>query len=283
MPERLLSMTSSASVEDERRFSPERCWRILATGFCFAVFGFGGLVVLCLVFPLLRLLVWRRSLRQTLAREVVSRSFWFFCKLMTAVGVISYEVRGLEKLQRRGLLVVANHPSLIDVVMLISLLRQPDCVVKATVWRNPFMLGPVSLCGFIRNQDGPQLIDDCIASVRRGSNLIVFPEGTRTRVEALLQRQVNPLQRGAANMAVRGNLLLTPVVITVTEPMLTKQQPWYQAPRRRPHFVLNVHDDWEPSSFVSAEVSPALASRALTETLSDFFNRELKKDVCLDR
>ncbi|MDR0251428.1 MAG: 1-acyl-sn-glycerol-3-phosphate acyltransferase [Burkholderiales bacterium] len=282
MPERLLPMAPSARVEGERRFSPERCWRIVATGFCFVVFGFGGLIVLCLVFPLLRLLVWRQPLRQAMARDTVSLSFRLFCKLMTTVGVIGYEVRGLEKLQRRGLLVVANHPSLIDVVMLISLLRQPDCVVKASVWRNPFMLGPVALCGFIRNQNGPQLIDDCMASMRRGSSLIVFPEGTRTRVEALLQRSINPLQRGAANIAVRGGFPLTPVVITVTEPMLTKQQPWYQAPRRRPHFVLTVYDDLSLSSFVSADASPTLAARAVTEHLSDFFNRELKKDVCPD-
>ncbi|MDR0771243.1 MAG: 1-acyl-sn-glycerol-3-phosphate acyltransferase [Burkholderiales bacterium] len=276
MPERSLSMDTAARTDDERRFSPERCWRIVATGFCFAVFGLGGVVVLCLLFPLLRLLVWRRSLRQTLARDIVCASFRLFCALMTAVGVISYEVRGREKLQRRGLLVVANHPSLIDVVMLISLLRQPDCVVKAAAWRNPFMLGPIALCGFIRNQDGPQLVDDCIASVRRGSNLIVFPEGTRTRVEALLHRQVNPLQRGVANIAVRGGLPLTPVVITVSEPMLTKQQPWYQAPRRRPHFVLTVFDDLAPIHLVPTDASPTQAARRVTEHLSDFFNRELK-------
>ena len=279
MSERMQSITTPAYAECGRRFSLERCWRIAATGFCFAVFGFGGLVVLCLVFPLLRLLIWRRERRQALARDVVSLSFRLFCKLMTTTGVISFEVRGLEKLQRRGLLVVANHPSLIDVVMLVSLLRQPDCVVKASAWRNPFMLGPVSLCGFIRNQDGPQLIEDCIASVRGGSNLIIFPEGTRTRIDALLKRQVNPLQRGAANIAVRGYLPLTPVVITVTEPMLTKEQPWYKAPLRCPHFVLNVHDDIDTTNLVPPDTAPTLMARIVAEHLSNFFDRELKQDV----
>jgi 1-acyl-sn-glycerol-3-phosphate acyltransferase len=280
MPERLLSMT--APTHADSRFSPERCWRIVATGFCFALFGFGGLLILCLVFPLLRLLVWQRPLRQATARDIVHLSFRLFCKLMTTVGVISYEVRGLEKLQRRGLLVVANHPSLIDVVMLISLLRQPDCVVKATAWRNPFMLGPVSLCGFIRNQNGPQLVEDCIESVRRGSNLIIFPEGTRTKLEALLQRQVNPLQRGVANIATRGRIPLTPVVITVSEPMLTKQQPWYNAPLRRPHFVLKVFNDIDPAHLVPTNTAPTLMARVLTERLSDFFTRELKENACTD-
>jgi 1-acyl-sn-glycerol-3-phosphate acyltransferase len=276
MPEPLLPISAPTRVEVRRRFSPERCWRVLATGFCFFVFGLGGLLVLCLVFPLLRLLVWRQPFRQALARDIVCLSFRFFCKLMTMVGVISYEVRGLEKLQRQGMLVVANHPSLIDVVMLISLLRQPDCVVKASAWHNPFMVGPVALCGFIRNQDGPQLVNDCIASVSRGSNLIIFPEGTRTRIEALLLQQVNPLQRGAANIAVRGRLPLTPVVITVTEPMLTKQQPWYHAPIRRPHFVLNVLEDMDPVKFVPDDTAPTLMARVLTERLSDFFTQELR-------
>ncbi|MCL2308835.1 MAG: 1-acyl-sn-glycerol-3-phosphate acyltransferase [Proteobacteria bacterium] len=277
MPERLLSMTAPARVEEGRRFSLERYWRIAATGFCFILFGLYGVLISCLVFPLLWLLVWPRSRRQRWARDVVHWALRFFCYVMTTVGAISYEVHGREKLQRRGLLVIANHPSLIDVVLLMSLLRQPDCVVKAAAWRNPFMLGPVSLCGFIRNQDGPQLIDDCIASVRRGSNLIIFPEGTRTRIEGLLQRRVNPLQRGVANIAVRGQLPVTPVVITVTEPMLTKQQSWYQAPLRRPHFVLTVYDDLTPTC--AGNTPPAVASRALTEALSDFFNQELKKDV----
>ncbi|MCL1861547.1 MAG: 1-acyl-sn-glycerol-3-phosphate acyltransferase [Proteobacteria bacterium] len=280
MPERLLSMTVPTHADG--RFSPERCWRIVAAGFCFALFGFGGLLVLCLVFPLLRLLVWRQPLRQATARDIVHLSFRLFCKLMTTVGVISYEVRGLEKLQRRGLLVVANHPSLIDVVMLISLLRQPDCVVKAAAWRNPFMLGPVSLCGFIRNQSGPQLVDDCIESVRRGNNLIIFPEGTRTKLEALLQRQVNPLQRGVANIAIRGGIPLTPVVITVSEPVLTKQQPWYHAPLRRPHFVLKVFDDIDPAHLVPTDTAPTLMTRVLMERLSDFFTRELKENACTD-
>jgi 1-acyl-sn-glycerol-3-phosphate acyltransferase len=276
MPDHLPSMAAPAHAESRRQFSMERGWRIVATGFCFALFGIGGLLVLCLLFPLLRLLVWRQPLRQALARDIVSISFLFFCKFMTTVGVISFEVRGLKKLQRRGLLVVANHPSLIDVVMLVSLLRQPDCVVKAAAWRNPFMLGPVSMCGFIRNQNGPQLIDDCIASVRRGNNLIIFPEGTRTRLDALLQHTTNPLQRGAANIAVRGRLPLTPVIITVSEPMLTKQEPWYRAPQRCPHFVLTVLDDVDPISLVPPDTAPTLMARVLTERLSDFFTRELK-------
>jgi hypothetical protein len=94
--------------------------------------------------------------------------------------------------------VLANHPTLIDVVFLISLLPNADCVVKRVAC-NPFMRGPVRAAGYISNDDGAGLVDDCIAAVRAGGSLVIFPEGTRS-----VPGQPPRLQRGAANIAVRG-------------------------------------------------------------------------------
>ena len=80
---------------------------------------------------------------------------------------MTYQIEGGERLQRDGLLVLANHPTLIDVVCLISLLPNADCVVKRAVARNPFMRGPVRAAGYISNDDGAGLVDDCVAAARR--------------------------------------------------------------------------------------------------------------------
>jgi 1-acyl-sn-glycerol-3-phosphate acyltransferase len=64
-------------------------------------------------------------------------------RLMRALGVMTYWIEGRERLQRDGLLVLANHPTLIDVVCLISLLPNADCVVKRAVACNLFMRGLV--------------------------------------------------------------------------------------------------------------------------------------------
>ena len=74
-----------------------------------------------------------------------------------------------------GLLILANHPSLIDVVFLISFVRHADCIVKAALAHNPFMRGPIRAAGFITNGDGAGLLEDCVKSLRGGNNLIVFP------------------------------------------------------------------------------------------------------------
>ena len=239
-----------------------RYWRVVATAFCFAVFGMGGLVVRCVVYPALMLGVRNPQRRMALSQDIIHRSFKWFVALMATVGVLTYELHGREKLQRRGLLVLANHPSLIDVVFLISFVRYANCIVKEKLLRNPFTSGPIRAAGFIANDGGAQLLDDCIATLASGNNLVIFPEGTRTPLEGKVR-----LQRGAANVAVRGRIDVTPVHIHSSLPMLPKGIPWWQVPARRPHFTISVGDDIEISRFC-ATASDALAARHLTDHLS---------------
>ncbi|MDQ8024140.1 MAG: lysophospholipid acyltransferase family protein [Moraxellaceae bacterium] len=248
----------------------DRPWRILATGFCFTVFGLGGLLMLLIVLPVLAL-VRDPQQRNRWARSLIHHSFRLFTRLMEIVGVISVEWRDIERLRRGGQLLLATHPSLIDVVLLISVVPRPDCVVKAALWDNPCMMGPLKIAGFIRNDGGPQLVEDCIASLRAGNTLVIFPEGTRSKPGQPMQ-----LQRGAANVAVRGERRLTPVLISSSEPMLTKGTPWWQVPQRRPHFVVEARAEMPIESLIPPEREAALEARALTTALRDYFTEELK-------
>jgi 1-acyl-sn-glycerol-3-phosphate acyltransferase len=247
----------------------DRGWRVAATGLCFSTFGLGGLALRIIAFPLLRVGVWTPRRRRELARDMIHWSFRAFVRLMCAVGVMRLEVRDAERLRRRGLLVLANHPTLIDVVVLMSLVRDADCVVKAALVRNPFTRGPVETADFIRNDSGPGVVDDAIASLRSGSNLIIFPEGTRTRPGQPLQ-----LQRGAANIAVRGQLDITPVVIRCDRPWLTKGAAWWRVPLRRARVVVEVKPDLAIAPYIDDQ--PALAARRLTGTLAEYFSKELR-------
>lgn len=250
----------------------ERAWRVVATGICFAGFGIGGLLLRVLAFPLLRVTVRDPARQAVMAKALISLTFRFFVGMMQMVGVLSVEVRGLEKLRRQGLLIVANHPSLVDVVILISLVRRADCIVKGALAHNPFTRGPVQAAGFLCNDSGAGLVDDCIASLRGGNNLIIFPEGTRTPLQGSL-----PLQRGAANVAVRGGIDITPVRIRCHPPMLAKGVPWYRVPPRPGRFVLDVGDDIPVSSFLQGSRSPALATRRLTDHLTQYFSLEIQR------
>ena len=241
-----------------------RCWRIAGTGFAFAGFGVGGLLLGAIVFPLLLVVVRHRARRAVLARWAIHHIFRFFVALICGLGLCSVEVRGRERLQRRGMLILASHPSLIDVVILMSLVRHADCIIKAALQRNPFTSGPVRAAGFVCNDYGPGLVEDCVASVRAGNNLIVFPEGTRTPAGIAL----GPLQRGAANLAVRGALDITPVRITCTQQMLGKNDKWWRVPRCAGHFLIDVGDDIAVDCHLAQAGALALAARRLNDELA---------------
>lgn len=250
----------------------ERSYRIVATGFCFVIFGLGGVLIGGVAYPVICLLTRERTHRALYAKKVVRESFRLFVGLMAIVGVISYEVRGRERLDRKGLLVVANHPSLIDVVFLVSRIERADCIVRAGLGRNPFTRGPITAAGYVSNESGPGMVDECIASIRSGNNLVIFPEGTRTPLQG-----GGRFQRGAANIAVRGQIDVTPVRITSDPPMLRKGVPWYRVPIRRAHFVIEVCEDIPVRDFSANNQSEALAARQLTDFLAQYFSRETSR------
>ncbi|MBZ4415733.1 1-acyl-sn-glycerol-3-phosphate acyltransferase [Myxococcus sp. RHSTA-1-4] len=250
----------------------ERGWRILATGIAFSTFGLGGLGLRLLYFPLLQLFVRDRARRTRLARLAVHHTFRVFVEWMRILGVLTYRVEGVEKLARPGLLILANHPTLIDVVFLISLVPNADCVVKASLANNPFTRGPIEATGYLCNDSGPGLVQDCIRSVKAGNNLIIFPEGTRTPVNGPMK-----LQRGAANIAVRGPCDITPVTIRCEPIGLTKGTPWWRVPPAPMNFTIVVRDDIPVAPLLREAGTEALAARQLTTHLHDYFSTETQR------
>lgn len=242
-------------------------WRTVATAFSFAAFGMGGVLLRVLVFPLLHLLFRRRETRVVAARSIIRWSFRAYIDLMRLLGVLRYELHGLDKLERGGLLILANHPTLIDTIFLMAYVKHADCIVKSSLWNNLFTGGPVRAAGYINNEGGAELVDACMASLARGNNLIIFPEGTRTPASGQLV-----LKRGAANIAVRAGCDVTPVLIRCHPPTLGKGEPWWRVPPQRVQIVIAVQDDLPITAFTANDVSDVMAARNLTHHLQHYFS-----------
>ena len=247
----------------------DRGWRIFATGFCFCVFGVSGVLVGIFCVPLMLLFFRDAVRRRTASRFIVHHFFRFFIGLMNFVGVLDYELYGIDKLQRPGLLILANHPTLIDVIFIISLIPQSGCVVKSALAKNPFTRAPVRAAGYITNDAGLALVDDCRQALASHETLLIFPEGTRTPLSGQVE-----LQRGAANVAIRCRKAVTPVVITCNPRGLAKSQKWYRVPPQRMHFVIRVHEDLQVDPFLESGAAEPVAVRRLNEQLQSFFEQE---------
>ncbi len=248
----------------------EHAWRIVATGIAFAVFGVGGLLLACLCFPLLRVLVGDAGRRRRIARLTIHHCFRLMVGFMEFLGLCHVRIVGEEKLARSGLLILANHPSLIDVVLLIALVPNADCVVKSSLAESPFVRGPIRAADYICNDSGGAMIDACVTSIRSGNNLIIFPEGTRTPAAGEII-----LRRGAANIAVRGGCNITPVSIGCAPRGLVKGVAWWKVADRCLEFTVEVRDDIPVTPFIERAGGEApLAARHLTDFLQSYFSME---------
>ncbi|AOE50972.1 lysophospholipid acyltransferase family protein [Kangiella sediminilitoris] len=258
------------------RYRLNYLWRVFATGLSFTTFGLGGLFLSIFVFPFIKLMNPDPQVRKRKARYLIHRSWNFFINFMESLGIFTFHLeearQQLEGVE--GKVIIANHPSLIDVVALISLIPRADCVVKQGLWNNFFLKRVVRVADFINNdQDVNKLIENCKRSLEEGYNLVIFPEGTRT-----VPNRPIKLQRGAANIAVRCQQNLLPVIIDCNPTTLTKQEKWYQIPPRRAQFSMRVVEEIDVSPFIHNEKNESIAARRLTEEIKKVFTEELAKN-----
>ena len=160
----------------------------------------------------------------------------------------------------------------VDTVFLMAFVRRADCIVKSRLWKNPFTRGTLHAAGYISNDSGPGLVEDGIASLQGGNNLIIFPEGTRTNGPICLKR-------GAANIAVRSLSNVTPVIIRCFPPTLVKGAKWWQVPPAIAHFSIEVKEDIDVLAFVAEAGSETLAARHLNAYLQDYFRKESQSNA----
>lgn len=201
---------------------------------CFAV---GGLVFSLIVFPALLLLPVPVRLRRRYAMAMVHRCFAALVATCRAMGVMRFDFQNTETLRHLGrAVVIANHPSYMDVVVLLALMPRACCIVTSRHWRNPFFAGIVRSAGYLRNDGGPALVRASEAALADDVPLIVFPEGTRSPSRGRLGK----FSRGFAHISLAYDCPILPVLIDCDPPAYTKQHRWYSVPPQRPTLRIRV-------------------------------------------
>lgn len=174
----------------------------------FLLFGVGGVILSYLILPL----VWK----PTHALRIVRAIWWVILKGFILTGLIRIDHRLLAK-KIRGAVILANHPSLIDVVILTVLIPKTFSVAKHALRRNPF-IGLVVRRVFLH--DDARLMQEAPALLARGYNILIFPEGTRSPNPTTMHKW----HRGGTQLALRSHAPLQPIALCYNYRLLAKGQ-----------------------------------------------------------
>jgi 1-acyl-sn-glycerol-3-phosphate acyltransferase len=241
------------------------CWRVSATACFFIFFGVGGIILGYILFPGLKLFYRDKQTLQNKAQYAIYLLFGFMVAMLKNLGLIKFSFHGFEKLsQDSGCLILANHPSLLDYVIIVSKLPRCDNIVKQELWQNTFIRNVISTAGYIPNLQANETFEAISKALKSGNNLLMFPEGTRT-----IPQQPIQLKRGAAQLAIRLEAPIRLIHITCMPVLLTKQEKWYKLPKTQPHFTLTVGERIEPSRYFAETPLPSVAARQLTRYLQE--------------
>ncbi|MAT92950.1 MAG: 1-acyl-sn-glycerol-3-phosphate acyltransferase [Halioglobus sp.] len=252
----------AAEVGDD---APLLSSKVLFSGLSFALFGVCGLLLSVSVFPLLYLLPGGAQLRRRRARRLLGSLFPAYVRFMERCGLIRVQALAPERLGGGGQLIIANHPSLLDVVYLIALVGDTNCVVKSSLFYNPFTAGTVRAAGYIRN-DSASLLQECAAALAAGDNLVVFPEGTRTDPHKPFR-----FLRGTANIALAARCDIRPVVIRCCPARLMKHQAWYEMSTQTLAVSLEVRQPIAIAPYLADQGLRGRMSRRLTADLEAYY------------
>jgi 1-acyl-sn-glycerol-3-phosphate acyltransferase len=228
------------------------------------ILGAGCLLWTALAFPLGLVLSKKRG--QWLGRWMATLGFRAYIWLLKVIGLGRFDLTALDALRSSGPLILAvNHPGLLDALMVLSRLPNVTCIFKASLMRNPLWGAGARLAGYIRNDLLLEAVNLAVQELHSGSQLLLFPEGTRSDPMPL-----GEFQMGAAYVSYRSGISIQALIIEQDSEFLGKNWPWLKRPDMPMHFRIRLGQRFDPPT------NP----KAFTQTLHDYFRSEITPLSC---
>ncbi|MDM0112390.1 lysophospholipid acyltransferase family protein [Variovorax sp. J22R133] len=163
---------------------------------------------------------------RALGRRVIAGAYRWFWRIASASGMMVVDATCLDVLrEERGLILVANHPTMLDALLLVARLPHSACIMKADLMRNIFLGAGARLARYIRNDSARTMIRLSVQDLRRGGQLVIFPEGTRT-----VAPQLNKFRPGVTLISKLAQAPIQTVFIDTDSPYLGKGWPIWRVP-----------------------------------------------------
>jgi len=163
---------------------------------------------------------------RNVGRAGIAYAYRCFWASASACGMMRVDASCLDVLRDEpNLIVAANHPTMLDALLLVAHLPRSACIMKASLMDNVFLGAGARLARYICNDSAWAMIRLSVADLRAGGQLVIFPEGTRTTTPPL-----NAFRPGLTLISKLAKAPIQTVFIDTDTRYLTKGWPIWRVP-----------------------------------------------------
>lgn len=255
-------------------------WHLFAKVISYFTFGVCSVLFSSVGFPIILILSGFSKQRFCkIARAVIFIFFKAFVWEMRLLGILTLHVEHRERLKNiEPSVIVANHPSFLDIVILFSLIPKVTCIVKGSLADTPFVrhiVRPLYIPNSIPFEAQLKRVQESLA---HGEPLVIFPEGTRT-----VPGEPMTFKKGAARFALFSGRPVQPIYIGGNQKVgLRKSDLFFSFhPTERYHYNLEILEPISVEKFRGH--SPAAQAAYLTEEMRSVLEERRSADPEISR
>ena len=226
------------------------------------IFAIGGLFIGVFIIPI-STLKYKGLEHRKFCANVVHKSWKFFSKLICKLGTIKTNTNG-DFTNITNSVIVANHPSLIDIVLLIGLIPNCLCLAKKELLKNPIMHNIVKYLYIINDVDLDEFQNETKEALENGFNIVIFPTGTRTLPDEELK-----IHKGSAQIAINANVDIIPITIKADYPILIKNHFPLDVNNKTITFEITKKDNIKISDYKTSDITDIKLRKILSDKIKE--------------
>jgi len=241
---------------------------MILTAYCFIQFAVQVLWLSKWIMPRIMKSRGQASEKRNQALAYAHRHVSIYLNTLKRLGLVSFEFIGTPA--EEPAVIVANHPSLLDFIVLLRDFPNAVCLYKSQTSHNPILSDFVKVAGYIEGMDGTReasrrIIDECCQQLEEGHHVIFFPEGTRSKSNDAVSR----FRTTGFHAAIKSGVVVQPVVIYCSPLFLGKNQSWKDFSKARNRMVIEYLEPIKPNVLAEESGSSKMLADHVRKTIEE--------------
>lgn len=229
----------------------------------FVIFGIGAIFLNFIIFPMANFFLKDNQLLYFYS-DIIHNTWKWFVRILIFFKIIKLNITDLDNIKQiKQKIIVATHPSFIDILILIALIPRTTCIVKYSLSKNPILFNLVNSIFIMEDESLEKLKEHTKKMIDNGFNVVIFPMGIRHR-----RNEFPKIKKGAATIAMNANSNIVVLKYYTDFDFLFISQPVYEAGEKAVTYDLSYVGEIDVKSMLQNSENEIVIKKNITKMIA---------------